>query len=232
MNRRRAALNALEGRLGHAFKDGGLLDRALTHASVGDGAGEASHNETLEFLGDRVLGLLAAETLVALNPKWREGELTRRQVALVSGAACAQVARRLELGPALRLAGSTTHQGGRDNDRILGDAMEAVMAAVYLDGGLAAARAVFAAAWREALVAAGGDQDAEAKTALQEWAMAKGLPVPAYRVISRAGAAHAPTFTVEVSVAGYRPESASGPALRTAEKAAARKLLTRERRAP
>ena len=221
---------ALEARLGHPFTDRTLLERALTHASVGAGGGETSHNETLEFLGDRVLGLLASETLVALNPGWREGELTRRQVALVSGATCAQVARRVDLGSALRLAGSTTRQGGRDNDRILGDAMEAVMAAVYLDGGLAAARVVFAAAWREALVAASGDQDAEAKTALQEWAMAKGLPVPTYKVISRVGAAHAPTFTVEVSVAGYPPESASGPALRTAEKAAARKLLARERR--
>jgi ribonuclease-3 len=229
MNRRAAAIAALEGRLGHVFADRALLERALTHASAGDVAGRTSHNETLEFLGDRVLGLLAAETLVGLNPDWREGELTRRQVALVSGAACAQVARGLDLGPALRLAGSTSNQGGRDNDRILGDAMEALMAAVYLDGGLAAARVVFELAWREALIAAAGDQDAEAKTALQEWAMARGIPMPSYTVLSRSGAAHAPLFTVSVSVQGYPAEIATGPALRVAEKAAARKLLARAR---
>lgn len=232
MNRRAVAVGALEDRLGHVFADKTLLERALTHASVGDGAGKVGHNETLEFLGDRVLGLLAAETLVALNPDWREGELTRRQVALVSGETCAQVARRLGLGEALRLAGSMSTQGGRDNSRILGDALEALMAAVYLDGGLGAARAVFVSAWREALISAGGEQDAEAKTALQEWAMAKGLPVPTYTLVARAGAAHAPLFTVSVSVQGYATESASGPALRVAEKAAARKLLARERGAP
>src|SRR5665213_3063351 len=232
MNRRAPAVAALEARLGHVFKDRALLERALTHASVGDGAGKAPHNETLEFLGDRVLGLLAAETLVGLNAEWREGELTRRQVALVSGSICAQVARRIDLGPALRLAGSMSNQGGRDNDRILGDAMEAVMAAVYLDGGLGAARAVFDLAWRDALSAASGEQDAEAKTALQEWAMARGLPAPTYSVVCRSGAAHAPLFTVSVSVQGYPPESASGPALRVAEKAAARKLLARERGGP
>ncbi|MDQ2859150.1 MAG: ribonuclease III [Pseudomonadota bacterium] len=229
MNRRAEAAAALEARLGHLFADRSLLERALTHASVGDGAGREPHNETLEFLGDRVLGLLAAESLVAFNPDWREGELTRRQVALVSGATCADVARGLDLGPALRLAGSMSQQGGRGNDRILGDALEALMAAVYLDGGLDAARAVFLSAWREALIAASGEQDVEAKTALQEWAMAKGLAVPTYCVVSRVGAAHAPMFTVSVKVEGYAPESASGPALRVAEKAAARKLLARER---
>ncbi|MGI9168548.1 MAG: ribonuclease III domain-containing protein, partial [Caulobacteraceae bacterium] len=117
------------------------------HASVGGGATATPHNETLEFLGDRVLGLLAAEALVALNPAWREGGLTRRQVALVSGAACARVARRLELGAALRLAGSPTSQGGRDNDRILGDAMGMLLAAIYLDGGFGAARIAFQRAW-------------------------------------------------------------------------------------
>ncbi len=232
MNRRAEAVAALEARLGHRFTDRALLERALTHASAGDGAGKIGHNETLEFLGDRVLGLLAAETLVALNPRCREGELTRRQVTLVSGATCAQVARGLGVGQALRLAGSMTNQGGRDNDRVLGDAMEALMAAAYLDGGLAAARAVFDRAWRDALIAASGDQDAEAKTALQEWAMARGLAVPTYTVLARSGAAHAPMFTVQVRVEGYPPESASGPALRVAEKAAARKLLDRERGAP
>jgi len=228
VNRRLAAAADLEGRLGYQFADKDLLERALTHASVGNGGGTVSHNQTLEFLGDRVLGLLAAEALVALNADWREGELSRRLVAVVSGSACARVARGIDLGPALRLAGATSQQGGRDNERILGDAVEAIMAAVYLDGGLAAARAVFETIWSEALANAAGSQGAEPKTALQEWAMAKGLPLPAYAMVSREGPPHAPTFSVTVTVQGYPPARASGPALRTAEKAAARALLLRE----
>jgi ribonuclease-3 len=228
MNRRAAAVKALEERLGYVFKDRTLLERALTHASVSDGAREVRHNERLEFLGDRVLGLLAAEALVSRNPAWREGELSRRQVTLVSGKTCAQVARGLGLSAALRLSGSTSSQGGRDNERILGDAMEALIAAVYLDGGLEAARAVFDNAWRDALEAATGEQNLEAKTALQEWAMARALPLPCYTVISRVGPDHAPVFTVEVSVQGSPPATANGSSLREAEKAAAQVLLTRE----
>ena len=228
MDRRAAAVSELEQRLGHVFADRALLDAALTHASVSDGARKVRHNERLEFLGDRVLGLLAAEALVRRNPVWREGELTRRQTALVSGKICAQVARGLGLSAALRLSGSTTSQGGRDNDRILGDAMEAVMAAVYLDGGLEAARGVFDSAWSEALADAVGEQGKEAKTALQEWAMAMALPLPAYAMVSRLGPAHAPMFTVSVTVQGYPPASAVGSSLRDAEKAAARALLDRE----
>lgn len=229
MNRRAGAVADLERRLGYAFCDRALLERALTHASIGQGTRGIGHNQTLEFLGDRVLGLLAAEALVALNAEWREGELSRRLVAVVSGAACAEVARGIALGPALRLAGATSQQGGRDNDRILGDAVEALMAAVYLDGGLAAARSVFDAIWSEALARAAGEQGREAKTALQEWAMAQGLPLPVYAMVSRDGPPHAPRFTVAVAVQGYAPAQGAGPALRAAEKAAAQALLLRER---
>jgi len=232
MNRREAAVAELEGRLGYAFADPALLERALTHASVGQGARGVDHNQTLEFLGDRVLGLLAAEALVALNAAWREGELSRRLVAVVSGTACAHVARRIGLGEALRLAGATSQQGGRDNDRILGDAIEAVMAAVYLDGGLEAARGVFETIWGETLTRAADDQGLEPKTALQEWAMARGLPLPAYSQISRAGPPHAPTFTVAVTVQGFPAAQASGVSLRAAQKAAAAVLLLRERGQP
>lgn len=229
MDRRAAEVKALEGRLGHVFADPALLDAALTHASVSDGSNKKIlHNERLEFLGDRVLGLLAAEALVRLNPDWREGDLTRRQAALVSGKACAQVARGLSLSGALRLAGSTSNQGGRDNDRILGDAMEALMAAVYLDGGLEAARGVFELAWKDVLTGAVAETGKEPKTALQEWAMAQALPLPLYDTVSRIGPDHAPTFTVEVTVKGYAPERAVGSSLRDAEKAAARALLQRE----
>ena len=174
VDRRAAAAAELERRLGHAFTDRTLLDAALTHASVSDGARkDVRHNERLEFLGDRVLGLLAAEALVRTDPTWREGELPRRKNAVVTGKPWAAVARGIGLPTALRLAGSTPSPGGRNNDRILGDAMEALMAAVYLDAGLAAARAAFDLAWAEALTAALTEQGREAKTALQEWAMAQ-----------------------------------------------------------
>ena len=225
MDRRAAAIAQLEARLDYRFRDRGLLERALTHVSVGSGARNVEHNERLEFLGDRVLGLLAAEALAAHHPDWREGDLSRRHAMLVSGRTCALVARDLGLAEALRLAGSTTKQGGRDNDRILGDAMEALMAALYLDGGLAVARRVFTSAWSAILAAAVADEGKEPKTALQEWAMARGLPLPAYRVISRSGPDHAPTFIVEVSVEGHPAQRAAGFSLRDAEKGAARAFL-------
>jgi ribonuclease-3 len=228
VDRRASAADELERRLGHAFSDRALFEAALTHVSVGDGGKKVAHNERLEFLGDRVLGLLAAEALVRLEPNAREGELTWRQNLLVNGKTCAQVARTVGLPAALRLSGSTSNQGGRNNDRILGDAMEALMAAIYLDGGLAAARDAFAVAWADVLAAAATEPAKEAKTALQEWAMAQARPLPAYRMVSRVGPDHAPLFTVEVAVEGYSPASGVGASLRDAEKAAARALLDRE----
>ena len=164
---------------------------------------------------------MAAEALLRHNPKWREGELSRRHAALVNGARCAEVARALELGPALRLQGGATKQGGRENDRILGDAMEALLAAVYLDGGLEAARAVFTRFWGEALENTTTVDARDAKTALQEWAATRSLPLPHYRLTERAGSAHAPQFTVEVDIAGYPTASGVGATLRGAQKAAA-----------
>jgi ribonuclease-3 len=229
MNARAEAVGALEERLGHAFADPALLERALTHASVGGGAGKTRDNEVLEFIGDRVIGLLAAERLAELYPQAPEGELTVRLHGLVNRDACARVARRVGLGPALRLAGGETKTGGRDKDSILGDACEAVMAAVHLDGGLAAARAVFLDLWAEEFdgVAA---QARDPKTALQEWAQARGKSLPAYVVLTRTGPDHAPLFTVEVAVEGLAPAEAEGRSRRDAEKAAAAALLEREAR--
>jgi ribonuclease-3 len=228
MNRRSAAIKALEQRLGHDFADPTLLEQALTHPSARDGAPSLAHNQVLEFLGDRVLGLVAAEALMTLGPQWREGELTRRHAALVSGARCAGVARALGVGPALRLAGADSKLGARENDRILGDAMEALMAAVYLDGGLEAARALFGRAWEDAL---SGSEEApvlDPKTALNEWAGARGVAAPRYVTLSQAGTQHAPTFTVSVGVEGYAPEPGVGLSLRAAQKAAAEAFLRRE----
>lgn len=228
MDRRAAAIADLEGRLGHVFRDRALLERALTHASVGDGARKVDHNEALEFLGDRVVGLLAADALTTRHPSLREGELSRRHAMLVSGKTCAEVARGLGVSAALRLAGSTSKQGGRDNDRILGDAMEALMAAIYLDGGIEVARKAFEGAWAEAFQRSANAPGREPKTALQEWAMAQALPLPVYREISRTGPDHAPMFVVEVTVQGCAAMQASGASIREAEKAAALALLERE----
>ncbi len=225
-DRRAEAVAALRGRLGHDFADPELLERALTHSSV-HGA-KAGNNQVMEFLGDRVLSLLVADALVALGPQWREGDLSRRQVALVSGPSCARVARDLAVGPALRLEGSHAKQGGRENDRILGDAMEAIVAAVYLDGGLEAARTLFEMAWGDLMATAIGDLQIDAKTRLNEWAMAQGFKPPTYETVGKVGSQHAPTFTVEVRAGQLPPMSATGASVRAAEQSAAEALLSRE----
>ncbi|WP_374570742.1 ribonuclease III [Phenylobacterium sp.] len=225
MNRREAAVSALEARIGRSFGDPELLERALTHASVGEGAVKVAHNEQLEFLGDRVLNLLAAEALMRERPEAREGELSRMVAALVNYEACARVARRIGLSEALRLSASATKVGARDSDAVLGDACEAVIAAIYLDAGLEAARDFFARFWGEEVSRLDEPRAKDAKTALQEWAQGRGLGLPAYRVAERSGPDHAPTFTVEVAVEGFAPVSAEGTSKQAAEKAAARRML-------
>jgi ribonuclease-3 len=233
MASRTAAAAELETRLGYAFADRSRLECALTHSSAGDGAAAGkTDNERLEFLGDRVIGLLTAERLIALDPAASEGDLAPRLNALVDRPACADAARRMQLGPALRLSGGETRTGGRDKDRILAGAAEAVMAAVYQDGGLEAARAVYDRFWEAAYVALQARGDAprpkDPKTRLQEWAQSRGRPLPEYRVLGREGPDHAPRFSVEVCVDGYQPIGAEGPSRQLAEKAAATALLQRE----
>ena len=228
MNTRAVAVQDLEHRLGHRFANRELLERALTHASVGDGASKIADNEVLEFLGDRVLGLIVAEALVQRHPEATEGELAPRLNGLVSRETCARIARAIDVGPALRMSGSATKIGAREKGSVLAGACEALMAAVYLDGGLEAARNVFLPLWREAFADYGADRRRDAKTALQEWAQGQGKPLPAYHVVSRSGPDHAPTFIVEVVVEGYLPAQAQGNARQDAEKAAARLLLERE----
>jgi ribonuclease-3 len=230
---RAAAISDLERRLGYAFKDKALIDRALTHASIGDGArttksGRLHDNERLEFLGDRVLGLLTAEALLERDPDAREGDLALRLNALVNGETCAAVARAMDLGAALRLSGGETRTGGREKSSILADACEAVMAAVYLDGGLEAARGVFRAFWVDAFASLSLARGKDPKTALQEWAQAQGKPLPLYRILGREGPDHAPRFTIEVAVQGTTPITGAGPSRQAAEKAAAQALLDRE----
>ncbi|HRH19495.1 MAG TPA: ribonuclease III [Brevundimonas sp.] len=225
MNVREKAIAALEARIGHIFNDRELLERALTHPSVTEGARPTRHYERLEFLGDRVLGLLTAERLLALYPDEREGVLSPRLAALVNGQACARVARRIDLGPALRLSPGETKSGGRDKATILGDAIEALMAAVYIDGDLDTARAFFMDAWSEEFAAIGQSGALDPKTELQQWAQGRGLPLPGYQVLRRTGPDHAPEFVVEVTVQGFDPEQGRGRSRQAAEKSAALEML-------
>jgi len=225
------AVAALEQRLGHAFRDRELLDRALTHSSVGEGARRVRDNERLEFLGDRVLGLLAAERLVELYPVAKEGELSPRLQALVNRTTCARVARSLDLGPALRLSPGENKSGGRNKETILGDACEALLGAVHVDGGLEASRAVFLTHWAEEFAALDEPRIQDPKSKLQEWSLASKRTLPIYRVLERSGPDHAPDFVVEVRVDGLAPANAEGRSRQEAEKAAAMALLQREGRA-
>ena len=228
MNARAAAIADLERRIGHVFADRALLERALTHASVGDGARAVSHYERLEFLGDRVLNLVAAEALMDRDPEAREGEMSRRLAGLVNYHACARIARAVGLSPALRVSASAAKVGARDSETVLGDACEALIGALYLDAGLPAAAAFFERFWADEFetLAAPGVRDP--KTRLQEWAQGQGLPLPTYRVAERSGPDHAPNFTVEVAVQGFEPERAQGRSKQEAEKAAAGAMLSRQ----
>lgn len=231
-DRRAEAVAALVRRLGHDFKDRALLERALTHASVAEGAPPGPNgpfdNERLEFLGDRVLGLLVADRLCRENPLAQEGALSSALHNLVDKSACARVGERLGVGEALRLSPGESKSGGRRKAGLIADAVEAILAAVWLDGGIDAARAVFERAWAEELAAPTPTAHGNPKSALQEWAQGQGRPLPTYAVVQRTGSDHAPTFTVSVSVQGIEPLTAQGRSRQEAEKAAATALLKRE----
>jgi ribonuclease-3 len=225
MNKREAAVSELEGRIGHVFQDRELLERALTHASVGDGATKVRHYERLEFLGDRVLNLLAADRLMTLTPDAREGEMSKRMSQLVNYHACARVARLVGLPDALRMAPSASKIGGRENDTVLGDACEALIGALYVEGGLELSRTFFLTFWEQEFSNLGEPRTKDPKTQLQEWAQARGLALPAYKVVARDGPDHAPLFTVSVNVGDFEPERAQGRSRQDAEKAAATAML-------
>ncbi len=216
-------MNALQTQLGYAFKEPALLRRALTHASHSTGGS----NERLEFLGDRVLGLVIAEKLHALYPDEPEGVLALKLNALVRSEACALAAEKAGLAEHLILANSESASGGRKKAAILAGACEAVIAALYLDGGFEIARGFIEKNWEEQF--AGIDRDMrDAKTALQEWSQGrKGGGAPVYKLAKREGPDHAPRFWVEVSVTGYEPVVGEGGSKREAEQAAAQAMLDR-----
>jgi len=213
---------AFQARLGHEFSDPALLVRALTHSSMS--SPNRDDNQRLEFLGDRVLGLVMAEALLAHDGAATEGQLAPRFNALVRKEACADVAREVDLGTVLKLGRSEMLSGGRRKLALLGDAMEAVIAAVYVDAGFEAARAMVLRLWGGRIGAVKEDAR-DAKTALQEWAQARGLPPPDYGETARSGPDHAPVFTIEARLESGEQASATAGSKRQAEQAAARALL-------
>jgi ribonuclease-3 len=226
MNTRTDAIAELERRIGHTFADRALLERALTHGSVTKGSARIGDNERLEFLGDRVLNLLVAEQLMKLEPEATEGALSKLMNQLVNYHACAVVAREAGLRDALRVDASATKIGARDNDRVLGDACEALIAALYIDAGLPAARTFVLAFW-DSLFQTLDAPTKDPKTMLQEWAMARGMPAPSYTVVKQEGSAHEPIFTIAVGLPGLEPMTAVGGSKKEAERLAADAMYAR-----
>ncbi|MBY0339013.1 MAG: ribonuclease III [Acetobacteraceae bacterium] len=219
-----AALAAFEARLGHAFRDHALLRRALTHSSAaGERPGPLGTNERLEFLGDRVLGLCMAEILLARFPGENEGHLGRRFSLLVSRDTLAPIARELGIPAVLRVPPSQRHQNLKDNVTALADALEAVLAAVYLEAGLDAVRALVAREW-EGAIAANARPPRPAKSRLQEWTLQRGLGLPSYECTSVGGMGDDSMFECTVTAAG-RSATGRGPNKRAAELAAAEAWL-------
>lgn len=217
-----ADLRAFQRRIGHDFARPELLVRALTHGSVSSPT--RADNQRLEFLGDRVLGLVMASALLDKDKAASEGQLAPRFNALVRKETCADVAREIDLGAVLKLGRSEMLSGGRRKQALLGDAMEAVIAAVYRDAGLDAASDMILRLWGDRI--AGVEADArDAKTALQEWAQARGQKPPAYVELDRSGPDHAPVFTIAARLENGAEARASAGSKRQAEQGAATALL-------
>ena len=219
-----AELKALEARIGHQFSRPELLVRAVTHSSMSSPTRD--DNQRLEFLGDRVLGLVMAEALLAQDRKATEGQLAPRFNALVRKEACADVAREIGLGDALKLGRSEMLSGGRRKQALLGDAMEALIAAVYLDAGFEPAKKMVIHLWGARVHEVEADAR-DAKTSLQEWAQGRGMKPPSYELVSRTGPDHAPVFNIVVRIDSGESAEASDKSKRKAEQAAAKMLLTR-----
>lgn len=215
-------LKEFEQRIGVSFRDPALLVQAVTHSSVMGAM--RRNNERLEFLGDRVLGLVMAEAMLAQDPDAKEGILAPRFNALVRKETCADVARQIGLGDVLKLGRSEQQTGGRRKEALLGNAMEAVIGAVYLDQGLEVAKAMILREWGARIENV--EEDArDAKSTLQEWAQARGQALPKYELIARSGPDHAPQFNIEVRVASGQSAQATANSKRNAEHAAAAQLL-------
>jgi len=217
-------LQMLEKNIDYVFKNKDLAIRALTHSSYGDGRRKTPDYERLEFLGDRVLGLLTAEKLIELSSA-QEGALARRLNALVRKETCARIARRLGIGEALLISPSEEKQGGRDKTSILGDACESILGAIYLDGGFPAAQDFFDTHWKDDIEAVTDKSMKDPKTALQEKASITNKTLPVYTVLERSGPDHKPLFVIKVDVEGVGSAKGTGKSKKDAERYAAIHLL-------
>ena len=221
--------NALEERIGYRFKDLALRDSALTHISALKGArNRAASYQRLEFLGDHVLGLVISDLLYRTFPKADEGELSRRLADLVRKETCAEIAVSIELGSAIHLGSSEANAGARKRPAILADVCEALIGAVYIDGGYPAAETLVQKLW-EVRMQATAPPERDPKTVLQEWAQGRGLPTPIYQEVGRTGPDHAPVFRVAVQLPNFAPAEGTARSKRAAEQLAAATMLARER---
>lgn len=212
--------DALEGKIGYRFKRRDLLQKALTHSSKNN----EDNNERIEFLGDRVLNLVMAHALYETFPDETEGNLAKRHSALVQGRMLAVIGNEIDLGEFIILSESERQSGGAENENIVSDAMEALLGAVFLDGGLEPARKIIVELWGENIRTL-TEAHQDPKTELQEWVQARGLPLPDYQIIDKSGPDHAPLFIIEVRVEGFDAIQAEGASRRQGEKVAASKML-------
>jgi ribonuclease-3 len=213
-------LEILQDKIGYQFNNQERLVKALTHSSTGS----STNYERLEFLGDRVVGLVMAHILFEEFPEENEGDLAKRHAALVQGKTLARLAREIDLGASMQLSDAERASGGADNDNILADGMEGLIGALYMDAGLEISHKILKTLYGDSVyVMLKPPQDP--KTALQEWAQARSLPLPNYELVGKEGPDHAPTFAVRVSVQGYPPWTCQGPSRRVTEKQAAGMLL-------
>ena len=223
-NDRYPRLAALENRIGYSFQDVSLLVEAMTHSSYGDGQRVTNDNERLEFLGDRILGLLTADALYHQSIE-AEGTLARRLNALVRKETCAKIARQIGLGDALLMSSAEDRQGGREKTSILGDACEALIAAIYIDCDYSEAKRFYDKYWMPLLNDVVTKSAKDPKTELQERAMAGQHGLPVYDIIERSGPDHRPLFVIEVRVNGIGAARGTGKSKRDAERYAATHLL-------
>jgi ribonuclease-3 len=228
MSERAQSRRDLEARIGYSFSEPVLLESALTHISALSGKTRSASYQRLEFLGDHVLGLVVSDMLYRAFPKAEEGELSRRLADLVRQETCADIARAIDLGAAIKLGVSEANAGGQRRGAILADACEALIGAVFVDGGYPAAAAMVERLWRERMLKLVRPLR-DSKTLLQEWAQGRGLPTPSYREIERSGPHHDPLFRVVVELPDIAPAEGQGRSKRAAEQAAAAALLARER---
>lgn len=228
MARAKPGFAELEEAIGHRFTDRSLAERALTHISALPGSpAEGPHYQRFEFLGDRVLGLAVADMLFRAFPQATEGELSRRLAHLVRRETCAEVATAWSVSRHVILGVGERQSGLRKKEALLADVCEALIAAVFIDGGYAAAVAVVERAFGPKMDEPGRSVR-DAKSSLQEWAMGRGLPAPRYDEVARSGPDHAPQFRIAAVVSGFDPIEAEGRSKRLAEQAAAQAFLRRE----